>query len=299
MTVSLKKSERTISLQRPKRLTPKFDVLRELYLLSGNQCAMTGCKNVIIDDKGTVIGQVCHIEAAMPDGARFNSAQTNEQRRALSNLVLICSNHHLQIDSKKHEDDWTLEKVRSLKFEHEAKFKAIPGFLEQRFIHQFADSTDTLSPTYPDDFWELEAVIPDCKLGDIDRPKRAKQVKHFIKNLAKVPERERTFMLGVIKRAIKLGEYDSEVSVHVDDIVSALSVTPVKLKQLGDALERLNVGDITDVGTSLGDEWHIRVFNPSDYMTWFDISDFCKKSGHTLDEFVVYLKFGLLNTRRT
>ena len=52
--------------EKPKRLTPKPEVLRELYLLSGNQCAMPNCRNVIIDDKGTVIGQVCHIEAAMP-----------------------------------------------------------------------------------------------------------------------------------------------------------------------------------------------------------------------------------------
>ncbi len=282
--------------QKPKRLTPRPEVLRELYLLSGNQCAMTGCNNVIIDDKGTVIGQVCHIEAAMPNGPRFNEKQTNDQRRALSNLVLICANHHLQIDSKKHEADWPLPRVKRLKAEHEAKFKAIPGSLEQRFNSQFKDSTDALDPTDPGEFRKLEKLLPECKVYDEEESKRAEQIKEFLERAGRVPQTEREFMLGVIKRAIKLdASNDGEVSVHVDDIISALSVSQYKLKQLGAALERLGVGDVTDVGTPRGDEWHARVWNPSDFLTWFDLSAFCDKSGNSLDEFVIHLKFGLLD----
>lgn len=290
------KAKTTLGLQKPKRLTPKPEVLRELYLLSGNQCAMTGCKNVIIDERGTVIGQVCHIEAAMPDGPRFNPNQTNEQRRALSNLVLICANHHLQIDSKKHERDWPLAKVKKLKAEHESKFKAIPGSLEQRFNSQFSDSTDALDPTSPHDFGKLEKLIPACKVEDDDKKKRATQVKEFLERASKVPQMEREFMLGVIKRAIKLNaSNDGEVSVHVDDVISALSVSQYKLKQLGASLERLGVGEVTEVGTPRGDEWHTRVWNPSDYLTWFDIGEFCDKAGCSIDEFVIHLKFGLLD----
>jgi hypothetical protein len=64
------------------RLTPKPEVLRELYLLSGNNCAMPGCANSIIDSAGVVVGHICHIDAAMPDGARFIPDQTNEERHA-------------------------------------------------------------------------------------------------------------------------------------------------------------------------------------------------------------------------
>jgi len=64
--------------QKPKRLVPKPDVLRELYLLSGKNCAMPDCNNVIVDSKGVVIGQVCHIEAASPKGPRFNAKQSND-----------------------------------------------------------------------------------------------------------------------------------------------------------------------------------------------------------------------------
>lgn len=258
---------------------------------------MTGCKHVIIDEKGTVIGQVCHIEAAMPDGPRFNPNQTNEDRRALSNLVLICANHHLQIDSKKHEKVWPLEKVKKLKAEHEAKFKAIPGSLEQRFNTQFADSTDSLDPTDPSDFKKLEEVLPDCRVHEEERPKRAEEVKWFLEHAAKVPGTERAFMLGLIKRAIKLNDSSGgEISVHVDDVTGALSVSHYKLKQFGASLERLGVGDVTEVGTPRGDEWHARVYSPSGYLTWFDIDEFCSKTGHSLDEFVIHLKFGLLGS---
>ena len=56
----------------PKRLAPTSEVARELYLKSGNQCAFPGCEKVMINSEGTFIGQICHIEAAMPDGPRFN-----------------------------------------------------------------------------------------------------------------------------------------------------------------------------------------------------------------------------------
>lgn len=35
--------------------------------------------------------------------------------------------------------------------------------------------------------------------------------------------------------------------------------------------------------------------DPSDHLTWFEINEFCDVSGHDLDEFVLRLKFGLLD----
>src|SRR5437879_11220425 len=77
-----------------KRLQPKPEVLRELFLKSGNLCAFPGCNHLIMDPDGVFIGQLCHIEAAEKGGERFNPNQTNEDRRALDNLVLFCYEHH-------------------------------------------------------------------------------------------------------------------------------------------------------------------------------------------------------------
>lgn len=81
--------------EKPKRLAPTKEVLRELYLKSGNLCAYPGCHNVMCDEAGNFIGQICHIEAAEEGGERFNPHMTNEERRAAGNLMLMCYEHHV------------------------------------------------------------------------------------------------------------------------------------------------------------------------------------------------------------
>ena len=38
-----------------KRLAPKQEVLRELYIKSGNECAYPGCHNVLVDENGKIL----------------------------------------------------------------------------------------------------------------------------------------------------------------------------------------------------------------------------------------------------
>lgn len=58
--------------EKAKHLSIKSDVLRRLYLQSGNQCAYPGCTHTMVDENGNFVGQICHIEAAMEGGERFN-----------------------------------------------------------------------------------------------------------------------------------------------------------------------------------------------------------------------------------
>lgn len=92
------------------------DVLRDLYLLSGNQCAFPGWTRTILNDKGNPVGQVCHIEAAMPGGERFNPNQTNEERRAFSNLMLLCYDHHIETNDV---EKYTVKRLKKMKQDHE------------------------------------------------------------------------------------------------------------------------------------------------------------------------------------
>jgi len=87
--------------EKVKRLSPNTRTLRELYLKSGNQCAYPECCNLIVNDEGEFIGQICHIEAAEEGGPRFNSNQTNENRRTYVNLMLMCYEHHKVTDDVK------------------------------------------------------------------------------------------------------------------------------------------------------------------------------------------------------
>lgn len=51
-------------MEEVKRLTPKPEVLRELFLKCGNVCAFPGCLHPIVDSNGIYVAQLCHIEAA-------------------------------------------------------------------------------------------------------------------------------------------------------------------------------------------------------------------------------------------
>ena len=278
-----------------RRLTPKSDVLRQLYLLSGNQCAMPDCDHVIIDGNGVVLGHVCHIRAAMPDGARFDGSMTNEQRREVENLVLMCGGHHTQIDSKSYEETYTLSVVTKIKTDHEGKFKGVGSSLRKAFRDNYADVTDSLVPTKPKTFARLELVLPDCSLEPTDKPARKKQVNALIEKLEIIPPDHLAFILAIIRRAIKL-KVDDTILVHVDDAAAALSISPQNLKKLGDALERYDIGGIDLFGTDRGtDEYHVWIRQPSDYLTWQNISAFCHKENIKFEDFVLKLRFAALD----
>jgi len=102
------------------RLTPKADTIRALFARSGNQCAFPGCIQLLINDKNQLIGQVCHIEAAMPSGKRYNPKQTPEERGGYENLVLFCYPHHVETNDV---SEYTVEKLKTFKREHEATFE--------------------------------------------------------------------------------------------------------------------------------------------------------------------------------
>jgi tetratricopeptide (TPR) repeat protein/transcription elongation GreA/GreB family factor len=105
--------------EKPFRLAPKFETLRTLFARSGNQCAFPGCTHPLIDDDDNFIGQVCHIEDAMP-GERFNDNMSNEDRRKYENLILFCYPHHVKTKSK---SKYSVEDLIKYKAEHESKFK--------------------------------------------------------------------------------------------------------------------------------------------------------------------------------
>ena len=103
-------------------------------------------------------------------------------------------------------------------------------------------------------------------------------------------------MLSIIRRAMKLNLHEGSVCVHVDDVKSAFGIGHTRIKSLGAALARYQVGSIDLAGTvNDEDEYHVILQEPSEYLTWADIVEFCDKSGRDLDDFVLRLKFDLLD----
>lgn len=122
------------------RLNPKYDVLRALFARSGNQCAFPGCTQPLINDKNQFIGQVCHIEAASPEGERFNPTQSDEQRRAYENLLLLCYPHHVETNDVV---EFSVERMRRVKYDHESRFEKNLYQIDEAVLHRIVVEMET------------------------------------------------------------------------------------------------------------------------------------------------------------
>jgi hypothetical protein len=94
--------------------------VKRLFAVSGNFCAFPKCSTPLVDPKsGSIVGEICHIKGEKAGAARYDAAQTNEQRHGFDNLVLLCNVHHKIVD----DDDtaYTVERLLQMKQQHESR----------------------------------------------------------------------------------------------------------------------------------------------------------------------------------
>jgi hypothetical protein len=101
------------------RKEPTPSALKALFAKSQNQCAFPGCTAPLIDADDLFIGQVTHIRAASSGGARFDASQSDDERRHISNLLLLCYPHHISVD--RIPDRHSVEELIDIKRRHEQR----------------------------------------------------------------------------------------------------------------------------------------------------------------------------------
>lgn len=101
------------------RLAPKPSTIRALFAKSGNECSFPGCEQSLVDDRNLFIGEVCHINAVKDLDARYDATKNDEQLRAYENLILLCHQHHVRIDS--FSDEYPVESLCVMRENHERK----------------------------------------------------------------------------------------------------------------------------------------------------------------------------------
>src|SRR5215216_7628254 len=70
-------------------------IIKKLFALSGNKCAMPNCgAQLVYKEINRIKGRICHIEAASKGGPRYNSSQSEEDRYDYLNLIILCPNCH-------------------------------------------------------------------------------------------------------------------------------------------------------------------------------------------------------------
>lgn len=114
----------------PRKRTTESD-LKKLFALSGNKCAFPDCTAAVFNSNRLLISEVCHIEAASPNGPRYNECMTDTERASYENLIVLCHPHHVEIDND--PNTFTVDYLKQLKSTHEE------NFINRQFILDDAD----------------------------------------------------------------------------------------------------------------------------------------------------------------
>jgi hypothetical protein len=101
------------------RIKPSEQTIKKLFALCGNICAFPSCEQNIFDEHDNLIGEICHIEAANPEGERYNPTQSDQERASFENLILLCANHHKVTNDV---SIYTVESLKAMKKSHEDRF---------------------------------------------------------------------------------------------------------------------------------------------------------------------------------
>lgn len=263
-------------------LPPTPSVLKKLFAYSGNQCAMPDCNNALIHKTGTMNGKVAHIHAAEKGGARYDATMSDEDRRALANLFVVCANCHDVIDDPNNQAKYPAEKLKTYKKKHEDRVRKA----ELHFIEKYADLTQLSNPTFPKTLRRMSELL---ELPEVlNSPDEIKGIKEFVKKLAELPLEQRSFALAVAERMKRR----NVESLPTDDVQHAFNIGSSKLKKQMDLLEHHSLGSIDE--DNMQGKYLVHLWerdhggNP-----WIEILDFCEKSGDDPDQFIVDLDFAL------
>lgn len=92
---------------------------RAAFICSNPECrCLTIAPDGVTDDKWIYIGEACHITGAREKAPRFDHSLTPEQRKHISNAILLCASCATMID-KNNGADYPKELLMKWKTDHE------------------------------------------------------------------------------------------------------------------------------------------------------------------------------------
>ena len=250
------------------RLKVKTTTLRELYLKSGNKCAFPGCSHVLVDEKGIFQGQVCHIEAASKGGPRFNNTSTNEDRRDIKNLILLCKDHHTEIDTL--IDEYTVEGLQAMKRNHEKKCKeALDRLLSQMQESSIYDYSQGNTPKYAKNAEKLNSLL---SLG-----LNKEELDFELELLNGLLDRIKNLAPDTLELLAIMVNHSTEVNftqiVDMNEVILATRNRKIFYTHYS-VMEKYGVAYIVDEESSICKLQNINMENP-----WKHIKEFCEKAG--------------------
>lgn len=243
-------------METPRRLAPTQDVTRSLYLASGNRCSYPGCDQPLMTARGILVGEIAHIEAALPDGPRFNAVSNNEQRRAYGNLVLVCATHHEVID--RDVETWTVEKLHALKRDHE---RIYTGVLDQlrRQVGDITEGTAWTPPRNPGQFIGGD-------LSDEEVAECVKDLQAFAERLARLPVGARSILAIIVNRGDETtGSWSHEISIPAALLHNVADCSRSELQAHYEVLEHAKLVSLSEDSDG---RWTYSAYNSTPGIGW-------------------------------
>jgi len=243
---------------------------------------------------GVFIGQVCHIEGAEEGGERFNSSMTNEDRRAVSNVMLMCYEHHQVTNDV---DRFTVEILRGYKRDHESRFSRP----DRAILERLTDWTRLDEPTQVQNLKRLNRVVP-ANLNEEELRGSAQLVNSLVTRLRVVPVDVRRFVGAVASRMYLMRKTNvvrsrilEDDEILASDLKGAFRVGDAAIFQRAQELSAYSLGGITEM--YIGEMEHPAVFlrRIEGWPFWLELAEFCEKAPETMDAFTVDLDFGRLD----
>lgn len=113
---------------------------RALYAFSDLTCYFPECPTpviVFVGDEPVSNVDIAHIRGANPGSPRYDSKMTDEDRRAFSNVILLCKPHHEIVD-KRHPEKYPAETLAEWKSQREVAAgidaTKLAGITEDRLV---------------------------------------------------------------------------------------------------------------------------------------------------------------------
>ena len=243
---------------------------------------------------GVFVGQVCHIEAAEDGGERFNSGMTNAQRRAASNLMLMCYDHHQETNNV---ERFTVETLRGYKKDHESRFSRP----DRAILESLTDWTRLEEPTEARNLKRMNDVLG-WRVGDEDLLASARMLNSFIAKFRVVPVEVRRFIGAVAMRmyrlrntnAVESGTLSNE-KILASDLRGALRLRDAAIAQRANEMEAYGLGGIGEICQNDVPQPAVVLSRIAGWPFWLELAEFCEKAPESIDAFTDDLDFGRLD----
>lgn len=268
-------------------------VERELWILSGNECAFEGCTTRLVNEDGSYVGEIAHIRGVRPTSPRHDPTMDDDDLRDKSNLILLCRVHHKITDD---ESRYAIKRMEEMKERHESRFRSAYAEFEAQFI----DYTDFLQPGRCRTLTRWLDVLglhgPDFDNAYIED--EARKLNELADQLSSLTNEARALFSFVVARGAE-DQWHNSYHFPLSELARRTKQTRSRILDILNELERLDFGHIDPEPGDGPPE--VVVYAPtgdqrfhSEHLT--SLRAFCEQGVYDLDEFIVNLRFELLDS---